>query len=175
VNLPAVLTDLQVFLGAAGWPCAVVGAVSLHAYGSTRQTNDLDLLTIADARNELVPFLESRGYETLHVSEGYSNHLHPDPALGRVDVVYVDATTCERIFAAARPARIAGVSALVPKPEHLAAMKVHALKNDPSRRFRDLADVQFLAGLPGVDREEIRGYFERAGMKESWDELEASL
>jgi hypothetical protein len=60
---------------------------------------------------------------------------------------------------------------LVPKPEHLAAMKVHAMSNDPSRVFQDMADIQFLMKLPGVDREEIRRYFEDAGQLERFHEL----
>jgi hypothetical protein len=39
----------------------------------------------------------------------------------------------------------------VPKPEHLIAMKVQAIKNDPRRAFKDLADVQALMRLPEVD------------------------
>jgi hypothetical protein len=42
-----------------------------------------------------------------------------------------------------------GTTLLVPRPEHLAAMKVQAMKNDPSRTFQDLADIQALLSLPG--------------------------
>jgi hypothetical protein len=35
-----------------------------------------------------------------------------------------------------------------------------------------MADIRFLLGLPGVDRTEIRMYFERHGMKERFDELD---
>ena len=60
----------------------------------------------------------------------------------------------------------------LPKPEHLAALKVLAMKNDPSRTFQEMADIRFLVQLPGVDRHEIRGYFSRHGMKDKFDELE---
>lgn len=46
------------------------------------------------------------------------------------------------------------------------------MKNDPSRTFQEMADIRFLLGLPGVDRTEIRTYFERHGMKERFDELD---
>jgi hypothetical protein len=59
----------------------------------------------------------------------------------------------------------------VPKPEHLAAMKVHAIKNDPARRHQELADIRFLMSLPGVDRGEIRRYFESSGLGELYDDL----
>ena len=35
-----------------------------------------------------------------------------------------------------------GFSAAIPRPEHLIAMKVHAIKNNPSRMFKDMADIQ---------------------------------
>jgi hypothetical protein len=33
-------------------------------------------------------------------------------------------------------------------------------------------DIRFLLELPGTDEDEIRGYFERAGLRDRYDELE---
>jgi hypothetical protein len=60
----------------------------------------------------------------------------------------------------------------VPRPEHLAAMKVLAMKNDPSRTFSELADIAYLTRIPGVDRESIAAEFDRHGMRGLWDEIE---
>ena len=54
-------------------------------------------------------------------------------------------------------------------------MKVQAIRNDPARRFKDLADIQFLLGLPGVDEAEIRGYFESQGLLKEFDELKRAM
>lgn len=59
----------------------------------------------------------------------------------------------------------------VPRPEHLAAMKIQAMKNDPRRTLREMEDVRFILTLSDVDEEEICGYFERAGLRERYDEL----
>ncbi|MDQ6892988.1 MAG: nucleotidyl transferase AbiEii/AbiGii toxin family protein [Acidobacteriota bacterium] len=139
-------------------------------------TLDLDLAVEAAAQPAVVPFLESMGYVTLHRSEGYSNHMHPDPVRGRIDFVYIDPVTASSLFPNARSfPGPAGRQILVPKPEHLAAMKVVAMKNDPSRVFQDLADVRFLLTLPGVDREEIREYFAKHGLISRFHELEETL
>jgi hypothetical protein len=69
---------------------AVIGGLGLVGHGVTRATVDLDLVTEAAAQDHLVAFLESQGYETLHRSAGYSNHLHENPERGRVDFVYLD-------------------------------------------------------------------------------------
>jgi hypothetical protein len=175
VEIVAVVGDVRGFLDREGIPFAIVGALVLHTYGYSRATNDVYLLVGRDAQDRLISFLEKRGFETLHRSNGYSNHLHADPALGRLDVIYVDEDTRGKMFAEARPASLAGMSVVVPKPEHLAAMKVHAMKNDPSRAFQEMADIQFLMTLPGVDRDEIRAYFDKSGQGERFHELERSL
>lgn len=173
MDFQEVLRDVEGFFVRGGFRRAIVGALALHTYGFQRATADLDFVIDGAARDSLVPFLEARGYETLHASAGYSNHVHADPAKGRVDAIYVDQETADRLFAGCRAARIGSIDVLVPRPEHLAAMKVHAMKNDPSRTFLELADIQFLLGLPDVDRDEIRGYFERAGLEERFHELES--
>ena len=154
-------------------PFAVIGAFGLQAYGLTRATTDLDFVTDSAAREVLVAFLESKGYRTLYLSEGYSNHLHPDAPLGRVDFVYVSGETSRRLFEGAVPAPVvSGRELPVPRPEHLAAMKVQAMKNDPQRRHQELADIGFLLSMPGVDRGEIRDYFESSGLADLYDEIE---
>ena len=50
-------------------------------------------------------------------------------------------------------------------------MKVQGMKNDPRRALRETDDIRFLLALPGVDEEEILGYFERAGLRERYDDL----
>ena len=54
------------------------------------------------------------------------------------------------------------------------AMKVVAMKNDPSRTYQDLADIRFLLTLNHVDREHVRAQFEKHGLLERYHEFEAS-
>ena len=76
-------------------------------------------------------FMESKGFETLHRSQGYSNHRHLDPDVGRVDLVYVGGKTAARLFAdTSHHETSSGLSIPVPRPEHLIAMKVLAMKNE---------------------------------------------
>ncbi|HEY6553917.1 MAG TPA: hypothetical protein VI669_11215, partial [Vicinamibacteria bacterium] len=107
---------------------------------------------------------------------GYSNHVHTVDGLGRVDLVYVDAPTAASLFSGCAPRLELGTRvALVPRAEHLAAMKVQAMKNDRSRELQDLADIQALLRIPGVDATEVRGYFERAGLLDRYDALQPAL
>ena len=88
-----ILEAIVGFCEREGISCAVVGAFGLHAYGLTRATYDLDFVTEVKAQPKVIPFLESLGYETLHVSAGYSNHLHAHVAMGCLDFVYVGGET----------------------------------------------------------------------------------
>lgn len=176
MDFAGVLSQVARFLDGGGFRWALVGGVALAALGRARTTLDLDLVVDAEAQSAVVEFLETVGYETLHRSSGFSNHLHPDPRRGRVDLIYVDRASADQLFPAARQLDgPGGVRVLVPRPEHLAAMKVAAMKDDPSRTLQEMLDVQFLLRLPGVDRAEVRGYFERQGLVERFDEIVATL
>lgn len=169
------LNDLIPFFQERKIRHAVIGGVGLGGYGLPRATVDLDFVVDANGQEDVVRFLESLGYRTLHRSTGYSNHQHPEPDRGGVDLVYVQEPTSAMIFKGARMLEgPGGMKVPVPRPEHLVAMKVVAMKNDPSRTYQDMADIRFLMGLPGVDREEIRAQFEKHGLLERYRELEAS-
>jgi hypothetical protein len=171
-----VYASIADFLKGEGFPVAVVGAFALHAFGITRATQDLDLVTHVEARARLVTHLESLGYETLYVSAGYSNHLHQDPALGRVDLVYVSGETQRLLFAGCRERfSLGGHAVLVPRAEHLVAMKVQAIKNDPARSFQDMADIRSLLLLPDIDHAEVERYFVRAGLQDKLNEIRKTL
>lgn len=172
MDFAKVLDLVGAFLDAGGFRHAVVGAVGLSAYGLNRATQDLDFVVEAKAQAPLVGFLDGLGYETLHASAGYSNHVHPMSGLGRVDFIYVDEATAGVLFReAGKCLSLGGRTVQVPKPEHLAAMKIKAMKNDPSRRFQEMADIQFLLSVPNVDRDAVRRYFAAQGLLERYEEI----
>ena len=176
MDFAAVLADIAAELERLRVRHAVIGGIALAALGMPRTTIDLDLATDAAAQDAVIELLERRGYQTLHRSSGYSNHLHADARLGRVDVVYVRAETAEQLFDGTRLLPGPGGQPIpVPRPEHLAAMKVLAMKNDPSRTFQELADIRFLLTRPGVDRDLVRDQFARHGLMERFRDVERTL
>jgi hypothetical protein len=176
VDFAGELRTAREFLEAGGFRSAVIGGVALAAYGHPRMTLDLDIVTESVAQEPLVAFMESRGFRTLHRSSGYSNHGHTERRHGRVDFMYVDGRTSELLFSGCRELPgPGGATIAVPRPEHLIAMKVQAMKDAPERTWQDLADIGYLLRLPGVDRAEVRDYFTRAGLTQRWRELEDAL
>ena len=145
----------------------------MAAHGSPRTTLDVDIVVDRAVQDRLVDFLQSEGYETLHRSEGYSNHLHTDPDLGRVDVVFVTGNTSRMILGSTslHPGPD-GLSIPIPRAEHLAAMKAYSITNDPQRTLRELADIRVLLDAPGVDATQIREYFVRYGLEDLIERLD---
>jgi hypothetical protein len=168
-----VLDTIASYLESRGGRFAVVGGLAVQGYGLARATQDLDIVVDAVARLDLIGLMESLGYETLHASEGFSNHLHSATEFGRVDFIYVDGDTAKRLFASCRLMPWTDDRTIsVPSPEHLIAMKVHAIKNDASRLHKELADIQHLMKLPDVRSENVRRYFETAGLLKHYHDLE---
>jgi hypothetical protein len=172
VNFVGVLSTLADFFEETGMEWGTIGGLAMAVHGAPRTTLDVDIIVKGEDQDRLVDFLESRGYTTLHRSTGYSNHLHNDPDLGRIDVVYVRGDTSRKIFGQIRmhPGP-GGRKVPVPTPEHLAALKAYSIKNDPDRTLRELADIRALLTAPGVDRAEIRSYFVRYGLEDLFDRL----
>jgi hypothetical protein len=151
---------------------AVIGGMAMNAYGHARTTLDFDIAAEEREREPLLSRLAAEGFERLNDVEGFSNLLHSDPDLGRLDVLWLEGTTADRVFGNVR--RLPGPGGhgvLVPAPEHLVAMKVRSIQSRPTRVFRDGADLEYLLRFPGLDDNEARGFFERAGLLELYDRL----
>ncbi len=151
---------------------ALIGAFALHAYGYVRATQDIDFIVRTRDQDRIVALVESLGFHTIYRSTGYSNHVHPLSGLGRIDFVYVKGETADRIFEAAEKRSILGDLMLpVADAEHIIALKIFAMKNDPDRALREMADIQWLIRSAGVRPDRVRRYFERHGLMERYEEI----
>lgn len=176
MDLSKTLVEIASFLEDNDYRYGLIGGLALAAYGHPRSTLDIDFVVEINDQDSIVEFMESLGYATLHCSQGYSNHRHDDPQLGSVDFVYVGASTAATLFGGVTYFKGPGERSVpVPKPEHLIAMKVLAMKNDPDRIFQEMADIRVLMTRPGVDLEAVRGYFEKHDLGGKFNELRRSL
>lgn len=152
---------------------AVIGGLAIYAWGRLRPTKDADFAVDSSNQKRVVGFVESLGYETLQATAAFSNHAHADQAFGRVDFMYLDPMTADKVFGAATGRVILeGVESKVASPEHLAMMKALAMKNFPHRALFEGEDVRTLLNVPGVDRDAVRDYFRRHGLLELFDAID---
>jgi Nucleotidyl transferase AbiEii toxin, Type IV TA system len=171
LNYGSVLDRLATFLESQQIPFAVIGGLAMNAYGSSRLTADVDLIVPYVAQTVIVNELRRLGYETLYLSEGYSNHVHEDSQMGRVDFVYINEHTADLILSTTRLLEVMGRSLPIPRPEYVIALKLQAIHNDPDRTHRDLADVKELMTLPDLDHEEVKDYFRRFDLLRYYDDF----
>jgi hypothetical protein len=151
---------------------ALIGAFALSAYGYVRATQDVDFIVRSKDQGRIVLFLESLGFETIYRSTGYSNHVHPLSGLGRIDFVYVKGETAEQVFQTAKELPVLGDLRLrVAGVEHIVALKVFAMKNDPERVLREMADIQCLLRQTGLDPRVVRRYFEKYDQMERYYDI----
>lgn len=157
----------------ARWMLA--GGFAVAAWGSARSTFDLDLLVEESDRSAVRDALTATGFSTLYDCAGFTNLSHADPGLGRLDLIWIEGQTSLRMFASAvQKVGPDGRTALVPSPEHLIAMKVKAIRNRPTRVFRDGEDIRILLSVPGIDENAVREVFDRNGLTELYARLKAS-
>lgn len=167
-----VLRAWSLFFEEQGIRYAMIGGLAMQAWGRSRFTKDADIAVDRSAQARVIARAELMGYEAIHISEGYSNHIHPSERFGRLDFMYVDQATGDKLFSrAVRKPVVNDIELPVAAPEHLAMMKVIAMKNNPPRAAYEGEDVRLLLDLPGVDLEIVREYFERHGMLEMWNAI----
>jgi hypothetical protein len=150
---------------------AVIGAFALYGYGYVRATKDIDFITRLQHQNKVIGFLENLGFETLHRSEGFSNHLHPIGAV-RVDMMYVDGPTADQLFASTtKQVLFNDVKVPVVAPEHLIALKLFAGRNNPARLFKELSDIKELVARSNVNNAIVKKYFKKYGQEKYYEEI----
>ena len=143
---------------------AAIGGFALSVFGAARATVDLDFLIHREDLDALHRILTSLGYQRLAQTENVSHYVHPDALWGSLDFVHafrqpslrmLDRATSYPIFGGTQHLRVAA-------PEDVIGLKVQAMVNDPSRRGKELVDIQALVERhgPTLDWQRIQEYFD---------------
>jgi hypothetical protein len=148
---------------ARGIRAAAIGGFAMALSGAGRSTEDLDFLVHRDDLPALDALMAEAGYARRFVSENVSQYAAADPALVSVDFLHAFRAISLAMLARAREVPLAGGSRRVKvlQPEDVIGLKIQALANNPSRRQRDLADIEALADAQGgrLDWERLKEFF----------------
>ena len=171
MNLKGIFEALSDFFRQKNMDFAIIGAFALYTYGYSRATKDIDFITRIDNKEKVIHFLESLGFETIFSSEAFSNHLQPVGSV-KVDIMYVEGKTADDIFnAVENKALFNGLEFPVASKEHLVAMKLFAIQNNPDRKYKDLADIKEILKNTEYNKEVIREYFKKYGQEVYFNEI----
>jgi hypothetical protein len=137
-----------------GLDVLVIGGHAMNAYGFTRTTLDVDFLVAVESFSEWRPVFESIGYRWVGQTESFARMDPPvtDPPSLPVDVMLVAPDTFAKLYAERKVLAFGPVSLPAPKPLHLIALKLHALRNpERFKKGKDLPDILNLISICEID------------------------
>jgi hypothetical protein len=131
---------MEVFAECADW-LVVIGGSAMQYYGMDRMTFDSDCAILRRDEEQLRNALAKLGYTADPPQSSFSRYHHLAGQRPVVDAMLADASTFTKLFAESRFAEILGWKVRVAAPLHLVAMKLHALKQQPDRMYKDWPDI----------------------------------
>jgi hypothetical protein len=152
----------------------IIGGHAINYYCEPRATLDVDFLVRKTDESKWCELLTAEGFKLRNDAGTFMQFSPPYGVEWRLDLMLVNDQTFAKLQEGARTIEVLGVTALVPKPEHLIALKLHALKHGHSERFeKDLHDVLSLIRSAKIDSrsETFRLLVEQFGTKEIYEQL----
>jgi len=122
-------------------PFILIGGFAVNAYKVSRNTNDIDFLIIDRDYTKVREIMERNGYDKKEENEVFARYHASDLRFIDIDFMFVDFQTFEKFLKESMELELAGKSYHVPSLFHLIALKLHALKNNSNRQFKDLPDI----------------------------------
>jgi predicted nucleotidyltransferase len=172
------LLTLTKLASEANLPFLVVGGNAVIAHGYQRGTKDVDLLVQEVDLSKWAELLAGMGYVTQYTSGAFQQYVFPEHKYAPVDLIIVSVETFARMTAAPATVSLEGAEFKVPRLSHLFALKLHAMRQNPSKRYeRDLGDIVALMQMHGIslEMEEYAAIFERYATGDIRREVERRL
>ena len=130
----------------------LVGGFAVNAYGVSRHTGDIDFLISDDDYSKVKKMLLELGYRENMKEVLFARFVSDDPKLWDLDLLLVDRQTLKGIYRNGKSTQVSGHSFIVPSLDHLIALKLHAIKNNPAgREFKDMPDIIQLIKMNKID------------------------
>ncbi len=156
----------------------LIGGHAVNAYCAPRSTLDVDLLVRRRDTEAWRQLVIGEGFRLSHEAESFVQFTPPYGTAWRLDLMRVNDSTFDTLWAAAKEISCLGVSMRVVSATHLIALKLHAVRyGPPERGGRDLSDVINLMRVTGyaLDSPELQRMVQRYGSPEIQERLRQLL
>lgn len=155
----------------------LIGGRSLEAHGYVRNTKDVDFLIATHDIPVMERLLTSIGYRKEAETEIFSRWKHSSMEAEDVDLMFVGAATFDSLNQDCVTMQIGSAVLRVPSVAGIAALKLHAIKNNPERLAKDSTDIISLMRLnpAALDYDGLRTLCGKFGNAEIWAKLELLL
>ncbi|MFN2509257.1 MAG: hypothetical protein ABR589_10855 [Chthoniobacterales bacterium] len=159
-----------------GLPRLLIGGNAVILLGYIRNTVDLDLLVPEADRSRWLDLMRELRYQFFHGVAAFAQFEPPEPSAAPVDLMFVEQETWEKLLEGAREADLAGAPVLLPRPEYLVALKLHAAasrtRSQPEVDWEDIRQIVRICGLDPRE-ESFRGLILRYGGEDALRRIEA--
>jgi hypothetical protein len=127
----------------------LIGGFALGLWGVGRSTVDLDFLIDRGDLDEVDAIMKAQGYECRFRSENVTQYVSPVHLFGEIDFLHAFRQASLEMLKRAekKEAFSGGLKIRVLLPEDLIGLKLQAIKNNPSRKEADMADIKALAAI----------------------------
>lgn len=119
----------------------LIGGFSLSFYKVTRRTTDIDFLINKDDINKAKNLLAKNDFELIYENNLALQFRNNKITFLNIDFIIVDNKTFESMFSEGKKVTIKNYEFTIPNLNHLIALKLHAIKSDSKRKYKDLTDI----------------------------------
>jgi predicted nucleotidyltransferase len=174
--MQTVLSNLFRTLDEAGIRFLLIGGWAVGHYGVTRLTVDIDVMVCKADERRIREVMRGLGYTLAFRNDLFAKFEHASN-WPEVDALFLGAETGEKLFASALSIEFDGASVQIPALLHLIAMKLHAMKNNPTRAFKDLPDIVAMIRSNAIDHatDEFQAWCLRFGHANLLEQINEAL
>ncbi len=155
----------------------LIGGHAMQAYGIVRQTLDIDWMAKDADVPKIREIMKCLGYDLLKETENFLRFHHQKTGMIDIDVLLVDARTFEMLYDSGCICDTPFGKWRIPSPAHFIALKLHAVKNNPLRETRDIADIVDILRKTGsrVSQDDLKLLCEKYGPEGIYEKIRRHL
>lgn len=134
-----------------GVTCVLIGGFAVNFHRASRNTGDVDFLTTRENYDRILDLLKKEGFKEEYIHQTFAR-LKPDKwQYMDIDFMFVEKDVLEKIIKDGRQVTIGDRKFMVPSLFHLIALKLHSIKDNKKREYKDLMDIVDLIRNNKVD------------------------
>ena len=124
----------------------IIGGFALSLYGVNKNSNDLHFFAEREDAGKIDQVMHEAGYSCFNANLNVAQYISPLKEFGEIDFIFSRTDIGKNMLNRVNHFEIfeEKIKINVLKPEDLIGLKLHALKNDPDRKTKDLIDIILL-------------------------------
>jgi hypothetical protein len=155
----------------------LIGGHAMQAYGVVRQTLDIDWMAKDDDVPKIKEIMKNSGCVLLAETENFLRFHHQESGMMDIDILLVDCATFGALYDSGCNVDTPFGKWRIPSPSHFIALKLHAVKNNPLRETRDVADIVDILRKTGssISQDDLKLLCEKYGPEGIYETIRRHL